>query len=66
MPNKFFNSAHEKHTGGARKVDKRVNVADAAFNVKAGPAGGLPGKAQGRDRSGGVRKIKQHTKSEGL
>ena len=66
MANKFFNSMQEKRGAKPHKVDTRDPAAAAPFTEKPGPAGGLPGKSQSRDRSGGVRKIKQHTKSEGL
>lgn len=65
MPNKFHNDM--QRDGASRGGDHGPTKPMAGtFTQKPGFPGGLPGKAQPRDRSGGVKKCQTHPKSEGL
>ena len=70
MPNRFNSDIGRgtmpsgRKSGGSAGGGKKI---DAPFTEKpAFPTMGAPGKTQSRDRSGGVRKVKQHPKSDGI
>lgn len=67
MPNKHVGaSKHLSHSSGGTKGGTKGSKVSAAMHERPGfPGAGLPGKP-GPDRSAGVRKVKQHPKSEGL
>lgn len=67
MVNGFFSEFPERKPGAGPKLAKSVRRATPApAPEKSGPAGGLPGKPQPKDRSGGVPRAKIHPKSEGI
>ena len=61
MPNPDF----ENFGGPSAKKKARKTVA-AHMTEKNVNWAGLPGKTQGKDRSGGTKKLKQYPQSEGL
>jgi hypothetical protein len=61
MPNKRFS----KFPAKGPKTGERGKHADR-MPEKTASWGGLPGKAQPQDRSGGTKRLKVYAKSEGL
>ena len=71
MPNRFNSDVGRGNMPGGQKRGGRGggtgNKISASVTEKpAFPTMGAPGKTQPRDRSGGVQKVKQHPKSDGL
>ena len=68
MPNPHYNSMHGSNRkvaeGGSNKASGSSPKASMPEKTANWP--GLPGKAQSKDRSGGVKKLKVHPKSEGI
>lgn len=67
MASRYFTEMKERKVGGGAKpppTGKRSN-SSPAFTEKTASWPGLPGKAQSKDRSGGVKKIK-YVKSDGI
>jgi hypothetical protein len=66
MPNKYHGNltGNGKFSGGSNK-DSRGGSSPSSMPEKTASWPGLPGKT-GPDRSGGVKKLKVHPKSEGM
>lgn len=69
MANGFYNnqtrSSPVKASGGG--YDNPRGGSKMAFNEKVGfPKAALPGKSQGKDRSGGVKRVKDSPDKKGL
>lgn len=67
MPNPNSGNLPSDRVANAPGKPKRMAPAPSPMPMKTGPAGGLPGKRQPKDRGQGFgRKVKTYTKSEGL
>lgn len=66
MPNGFFNGQVRTSLKGGGKDTAQAGGGSMAFKEKPGFPGGLPGKAQPKDRSGGVKKVKAYPSSDGI
>ncbi len=64
MPNKNF-STFNRNSGGGNKIS-RTSEPSVTINERVANFGGLPGKAQSKNRSGGTTKLKVHPQKEGL
>lgn len=67
MSNGYFNGqTRTSLKGGKVKDTAQPGGGSMPFKEKPGFPGGLPGKAQPKDRSGGVKRVLPHPKSDGL
>lgn len=68
MANKYFNEQiHGKAPKGmGANVEATPGGGKTSMRVKQSWSTGLPGKAQSKSRSGGVKKAKTYSHSEGL
>lgn len=66
MASNYYSDFPEKKVSGGPAPKQKKAGSSPAIVFKAGPFPGLPGKGQPRDRSLGVKKIKQYNRSEGL
>ena len=67
MANPFHNTQVAPSRKGGKTPRERKPGPAGSLNIEMGFATGkLPGKTQGKDRSGGVEKIQQYPASEGL
>ena len=60
------NPRHSKAASSQGKPDKPRKAPAENMPMKTANWPGLPGPSQSKDRSGGVKKLKVHPKSEGL
>lgn len=68
MAGPFFTEFPERKSGrsGSTPVTGKRGAKSASMKEKTANWPGTPGKTQPRDRSGGVRKLRAHPKSEGI
>ena len=66
MASNYHTPFKEKQQTGGKSQSLRSAGSAPAMTEKAGPFAGLPGKAQPRNRSLGVKKIKTYNRSEGI
>lgn len=68
MPNHYFSEVNKLRGGKGGGVKPKRGVAPAASlpSDKTASWPGLPGKTQPKDRSGGVKRVRQHPKSDGI
>lgn len=66
MGNRHYSETHPDRLVGGSPKPKAGRKASGKMPEKTAAWPGLPGKAQPRDRSAGVKKCKSYVKSEGL
>lgn len=66
MANRHFSEVHPDGLAGKSTRPKAGAKKGAAMPERTAAWPGLPGKKQPRDRSGGVKKVTTHAKSEGV
>jgi len=66
MPNPNFNEDFNKRRGSGSGLKNASKTGSAPMPEKTAAWPDVPGKTQGKDRSGGVTKAKIHPASKGL